>query len=109
MTQRYRLILSRQHRLQFVHLQRTLIDDFRMHLFLLTRSSPTPWATPFTQIVNAAAYVKLVLSQWQELPFFVELETGIFDELVDLFEHLRRQMLKYYFSTLFRLNDRFFV
>uniref|UniRef100_A0A915I0Y0 RAD50-interacting protein 1 n=1 Tax=Romanomermis culicivorax TaxID=13658 RepID=A0A915I0Y0_ROMCU len=94
LTHRYKLLRSQQHRQQFVRLQRNLIDDFRMHLFQMTRLSSSPWSTPFPQIINAASYIRRVLSNWQELPFFIDLEAGVFDELIDLFAHFNNQMLR---------------
>uniref|UniRef100_H2Y4N9 RAD50-interacting protein 1 n=1 Tax=Ciona savignyi TaxID=51511 RepID=H2Y4N9_CIOSA len=68
----YKNLPSWEEQLQFLDLQITLLDDFRIRLIQVLRSSPRE-EIEFA-IINAARYVGTVLLEWGENLFFLQLK-----------------------------------
>uniref|UniRef100_A0A914WCM9 RAD50-interacting protein 1 n=1 Tax=Plectus sambesii TaxID=2011161 RepID=A0A914WCM9_9BILA len=98
-TERYRLLRSFEARAQLLQMQLQLLDDFRTRLVHISRNVGSPWITPFPQLMNAFWYIAHVLEEWNDLPFFVQLQgvgvkegsgkriQGAFESTIELYRH----------------------
>ncbi|XP_076818312.1 RAD50-interacting protein 1-like isoform X2 [Clavelina lepadiformis] len=74
-TDRYKNLPSMQEQIQFLDLQLLLLDDFRIRLTQVFRSFANNHCDDtITSILNAAYYVTVVLQEWADNIFFLELK-----------------------------------
>ncbi|ROI15487.1 RAD50-interacting protein 1 [Anabarilius grahami] len=119
-TERYRSLPCPRAQLNFLALQKELVDDFRIRLTqVMKEESRQPLSPRYCAILNAANYISTVLSDWGDNIFFLQLqqaavsvgeeilgplgatETGrlaslegsLFEALLALLERLRGDML----------------
>uniref|UniRef100_T1IUF6 RAD50-interacting protein 1 n=1 Tax=Strigamia maritima TaxID=126957 RepID=T1IUF6_STRMM len=72
-TDRYKSLPHPGHRLQFLDLQLELLDDFRLRLQqLLKEEAKEPIDSNYCAILNTCFYIIQVLTDWSELPFFLQ-------------------------------------
>lgn len=83
--ERSQCIRDSKHKEAFIDLMLELIDDFRLRLTQLTRSSISelndnednsrwPFSPRFYAIINALSYLKEVMEEWSITPFFLDEE-----------------------------------
>lgn len=95
---------------QFVKLELEILDDFRLRLIQLVHNCDHSW--PYSQqyfaIINSINYLIVVLDEWKNLPFFVQISeihcpnATVFDHLVGLLEHISKEFvsqIKFSFFT----------
>ena len=105
-TERYKYLPLSQHRLQFLHLQLELLEDFRLRLVQLLRSeNEEPLQSNLCPILCTVHHLVTILNNWAETPFFLQLEHQkqqdageemngtVFDEAINKFEYLLRDMI----------------
>ncbi|XP_029471186.1 RAD50-interacting protein 1 isoform X3 [Rhinatrema bivittatum] len=118
-TDRYKCLPTASRKLQFLELQKDLVDDFRIRLTqVMKEESRTPLGFRYCAILNAVNYVATVLADWADNVFFLELqqaalevcthsdtisklqlgqlasmETSVFDDMINLLERLKNDML----------------
>lgn len=74
-TDRYKGLPSVTHRVRFLKLQLHLLEDFRIRLVQVMQGFiHEPLCDTFCAIVNAVYYVTEVLQEWNNLPFFLQLQ-----------------------------------
>ncbi|XP_072530072.1 RAD50-interacting protein 1 [Salminus brasiliensis] len=74
-TDRYRSLPCPQAQLNFLALQRELVDDFRIRLTqVMKEESRQPLGARYCAILNAANYISTVLSDWGDNVFFLQLQ-----------------------------------
>lgn len=73
MTERYQNLRDIHNQLQFLDLQLELLDDFRMRLLQLRSQAQDPLDSSFCPILNTVHYLIVVLKEWSNLPFFIQL------------------------------------
>jgi len=75
-TERYKVLAGAAHRLQFLNLQLELIDDMRVRLLQLLKSEPSDSTTDshYCAILNTVEYITVVMKEWSDLPFFLQLQ-----------------------------------
>ncbi|XP_043944466.1 RAD50-interacting protein 1 isoform X2 [Protopterus annectens] len=132
-TDRYKSIPSASRKLQFLDLQKELIDDFRIRLTqVMKEETRTPLSSRYCAILNAVNYIAAVLADWADNVFFLQLqqaaleacadrdsvndlrlghlasmESSVFDDMINLLERLRQDMLTRQVDHVFReLQDK---
>ncbi|XP_023330399.1 RAD50-interacting protein 1 [Eurytemora carolleeae] len=74
-TERYKFLSDSHHRLEFLKLQLDLIEDFRVRLVQLARTEKkSPLSSNLCPILNTLEHLILVLGNWAETPFFLNLQ-----------------------------------
>ncbi|KAF5908405.1 RAD50-interacting protein 1 [Clarias magur] len=74
-TDRYRSLPCSRAQLSFLALQRELVDDFRIRLNqVMKEESRQPLGARYCAILNAANYISMVLSDWGDNVFFLQLQ-----------------------------------
>lgn len=106
MSHRFRLVRSQEHRRILVQIQCTLLHDFRERLAELSRELRSPISASinapkkqrhmptFAHLVNSCSYICAVLTEWQEMPAYLAIRTACFDDIIDLFDHTKRTLLR---------------
>ncbi|XP_026532983.1 RAD50-interacting protein 1 isoform X1 [Notechis scutatus] len=118
-TDRYKHLPIATRKLQFLELQKELVDDFRIRLTqVMKEETRTPLAFRYCAILNAVNYIATVLADWADNVFFLQLqqaalemsaendmlsklqlgqlaslESSVFDEMIQLLERLKHDML----------------
>uniref|UniRef100_A0A670Z7P9 RAD50-interacting protein 1 n=1 Tax=Pseudonaja textilis TaxID=8673 RepID=A0A670Z7P9_PSETE len=118
-TDRYKHLPIATRKLQFLELQKELVDDFRIRLTqVMKEETRTPLAFRYCAILNAVNYIATVLADWADNVFFLQLqqaalemsaesdmlsklqlgklaslESSVFDEMIQLLERLKQDML----------------
>ncbi|CDW52830.1 RINT1 TIP1 domain containing protein [Trichuris trichiura] len=93
LTNRFNAVQNFKRRIQMAHLQYSLFDDFRDQLMAFARASAEEGRQVHFEIANAASHLSHVLFHWQDHAIYMQLEIGIFDELIRQFESLRDKLL----------------
>nr|XP_042906773.1 RAD50-interacting protein 1-like [Parasteatoda tepidariorum] len=76
MTERYCNVSGKDCQVSFLELQLELLDDFRLRLHQLSQCEMQEAIQPnFCGIMNAIHYIAMVLEEWNNLPFFLQLHT----------------------------------
>ncbi|XP_030071978.1 RAD50-interacting protein 1 [Microcaecilia unicolor] len=127
-TDRYKGLPTASRKLQFLELQKDLVDDFRIRLTqVMKEESRAPLGFRYCMILNAVNYVASVLADWADNVFFLELqqatldtcadsnaismlqlgqlasmETSVFDDMINLLERLKNDMLTRQVDHVFR-------
>nr|XP_033813800.1 RAD50-interacting protein 1 isoform X4 [Geotrypetes seraphini] len=127
-TDRYKGLPTACRKLQFLELQKDLVDDFRIRLTqVMKEESRVPLGFRYCAILNAVNYVATVLADWADNVFFLELqqavletgadsntinmlqlgqlasmETSVFDDMINLLERLKNDMLTRQVDHVFR-------
>lgn len=65
---RYRLLPSARHQLQFVQLQLELLDDYRVRLLQIRGELQSPLSADYCSILNTVSYIIEILQQWTNQP-----------------------------------------
>ncbi|KAG8439940.1 hypothetical protein GDO86_005924 [Hymenochirus boettgeri] len=118
-TDRYRNLPTAAKKLKFLELQKDLVDDFRIRLTqVMKEESRDPLGFRYCAILNAVNYIATVLGDWADNVFFLQLqqaaleictdfnsssklqlgqmasmEISVFDDLINLLERLKNDML----------------
>ncbi|XP_012815454.1 RAD50-interacting protein 1 isoform X2 [Xenopus tropicalis] len=118
-TDRYRNLPTASRKLKFLELQKDLVDDFRIRLTqVMKEESRDPLGFRYCAILNAVNYIATVLGDWADNVFFLQLqqaaleictdlnassklqlgqlasmEISVFDDLINLLERLKNDML----------------
>lgn len=127
-TDRYKGLPTAGRKLQFLELQKELIDDFRIRLTqVMKEETRSPLGSRYCAILNAVNYIAAVLADWADNVFFLQLqqaaieacgetntmtevqlgqlaslESSVFDNMIDLLERLRHDMLTRQVEHVFR-------
>ncbi|XP_064417524.1 RAD50-interacting protein 1 isoform X2 [Latimeria chalumnae] len=127
-TDRYKALPTASRKLQFLDLQKDLVDDFRIRLTqVMKEETRTPLSFRYCAILNAVNYIAAVLADWADNVFFLQLqqaaleacmessslsklqlgklasmETLVFDSMINLLERLRQDMLTRQVDHVFR-------
>ncbi|XP_078409312.1 RAD50-interacting protein 1 isoform X1 [Cetorhinus maximus] len=127
-TDRYKGLPTAARKLQFLKLQKELIDDFRIRLTqVMKEETRSPLGSRYCAILNAVNYIAAVLADWADNVFFLQLqqaalevcgasntmtelqlgqlaslESSVFDNMIDLLERLRYDMLTRQVEHVFR-------
>uniref|UniRef100_UPI00398E5D8A RAD50-interacting protein 1 n=1 Tax=Pristiophorus japonicus TaxID=55135 RepID=UPI00398E5D8A len=127
-TDRYKGLPTAARKLQFLELQKELIDDFRIRLTqVMKEETRSPLGSRYCAILNAVNYIAAVLADWADNVFFLQLqqaalevcgesntmtelqlgqlaslESSVFDNMIDLLERLRYDMLTRQVEYVFR-------
>ncbi|XP_038667529.1 RAD50-interacting protein 1 isoform X2 [Scyliorhinus canicula] len=127
-TDRYKGLPTAARKLQFLELQKELIDDFRIRLTqVMKEETRSPLGCRYCAILNAVNYIAAVLADWADNVFFLQLqqaalevcgarktmtelqlgqlaslESSVFDNMIDLLERLRYDMLTRQVEHVFR-------
>lgn len=127
-TDRYKGLPTGGRKLQFLELQKELIDDFRIRLTqVMKEETRSPLGSRYCAILNAVNYIAAVLADWADNVFFLQLqqaaieacgetntmtevqlgqlaslESSVFDNMIDLLERLRHDMLTRQVEHVFR-------
>jgi len=110
-TERYKF-LPVANRLEFLRLQIDLIEDFRVRLVQLVRTEKnSPLSSNLCPIINTLDHLILVLGNWSETPFFLQLqfhelnpatsedvdqsniESTVFDESIEELKYLKEILI----------------
>uniref|UniRef100_A0A8C2V3X0 RAD50-interacting protein 1 n=2 Tax=Chinchilla lanigera TaxID=34839 RepID=A0A8C2V3X0_CHILA len=118
-TDRYKNLPMASRKLQFLELQKDLVDDFRIRLTqVMKEETRAPLGFRYCAILNAVNYILVVLADWADNVFFLQLqqaalevlaesntlsklqlgqlasmESSVFDDMVSLLERLKHDML----------------
>ncbi|KAJ7329574.1 hypothetical protein JRQ81_015748 [Phrynocephalus forsythii] len=116
-TDRYKHLPTAARKLQFLELQKELVDDFRIRLTqVMKEETRAPLAFRYCAILNAVNYIATVLADWADNLFFLQLqqaalevdsntlsklqlgqlasmESSVFDDMINLLERLKHDML----------------
>ncbi|OXB56316.1 hypothetical protein ASZ78_009647 [Callipepla squamata] len=118
-TDRYKNLPTASRKLQFLGLQKELVDDFRIRLTqVMKEESRDSLGFRYCAILNAVNYIATVLADWADNVFFLQLqqaelevcaesdavsqlqlgqlasmESSVFDEMINLLERLKHDML----------------
>ncbi|XP_004635050.1 RAD50-interacting protein 1 [Octodon degus] len=118
-TDRYKNLPAASRKLQFLELQKDLVDDFRIRLTqVMKEETRAPLGFRYCAILNAVNYILVVLADWADNVFFLQLqqaalevlaesntlsklqlgqlasmESSVFDDMVSLLERLKHDML----------------
>ncbi|XP_053572533.1 RAD50-interacting protein 1 [Bombina bombina] len=118
-TDRYKNLPTAARKLKFLELQKDLVDDFRIRLTqVMKEESRAPLGFRYCAILNAVNYIATVLGDWADNVFFLQLqqaaldvctdinsssklqlgllasmEISVFDDLINLLERLKNDML----------------
>ncbi|XP_063304190.1 RAD50-interacting protein 1 [Pelobates fuscus] len=127
-TDRYKNVPTASRKLKFLELQKDLVDDFRIRLTqVMKEESRSPLAFKYCAILNAVNYIGTVLGDWADNVFFLQLqqaalevctdtasssklqlgqlasmEISVFDDLINLLERLKSDMLSRQVEHVFR-------
>ncbi|XP_061418977.1 RAD50-interacting protein 1 [Lethenteron reissneri] len=81
-TDRYKWLPQMWHKLKFLELQMDLLDDFRIRLTqVMKEEAHSPLGTRYCAVLNAAAYVTSVLSDWSDNVFFLQMQQAYLEEV----------------------------
>ncbi|XP_069085954.1 RAD50-interacting protein 1 [Pleurodeles waltl] len=127
-TDRYKNLPTASRQLQFLELQKDLVDDFRIRLTqVMKEESRAPLGFRYCAILNAVNYIAAVLADWADNVFFLQLqqaalevcaessavsklqlgqlasmESSVFDDMITLLERLKLDMLTRQVEHVFR-------
>ncbi|CAH7473404.1 Rint1 [Phodopus roborovskii] len=127
-TDRYKNLPTASRKLQFLELQKDLIDDFRIRLTqVMKEETRAPLDFRYCAILNAVNYISTVLADWADNVFFLQLqqaalevfaennalnklqlghlasmESSVFDDMINLLERLKLDMLTRQVDYVFR-------
>ncbi|XP_042191610.1 RAD50-interacting protein 1 [Callorhinchus milii] len=127
-TDRYKSLPTAARKLRFLELQKELIDDFRIRLTqVMKEETRSPLGSRYCAILNAVNYIAAMLGDWADKVFFLQLqqasldvcaerdtitelqlgqlaslESSVFDDMIDLLERLRHDMLARQVEYIFR-------
>ncbi|MEE6481318.1 hypothetical protein FKM82_012829 [Ascaphus truei] len=127
-TDRYKNLPTAARKLQFLELQKDLVDDFRIRLTqVMKEESRAPLGSRYCAILNAVNYIATVLGDWADNVFFLQLqqaalevctdtssssklqlgklasmEISVFDDMINLLERLKNDMLSRQVENVFR-------
>lgn len=100
--ERCHYVFEKKHRQPFVDLIIELMDDFRLRLTQLTRSSLTeeesdrnsrwPFSNRFFAVMNALSFLKDVVHEWTFTPFFLECEESREAAIAETISHIQHQI-----------------
>ncbi|XP_028933871.1 RAD50-interacting protein 1 [Ornithorhynchus anatinus] len=128
MTDRYKSLPTASRKLQFLELQKDLVDDFRIRLTqVMKEESRAALAFRYCAILNAVNYIATILADWADNVFFLQLqqaalevcadsnalsklqlgqlasmESSVFDDMINLLERLKQDMLARQVDHVFR-------
>ncbi|MFH4979775.1 hypothetical protein AB6A40_006484 [Gnathostoma spinigerum] len=82
--------------MRFVKLQVVILDEFRLRLVQISQQLPSPWETPFIQLMNSFWYLSFVLDEWNDMEIFIRLQNqsamrGVFDSIAEMYRHVWKQ------------------
>ncbi|KAM4874353.1 RAD50-interacting protein 1 [Thomomys bottae] len=127
-TDRYKNLPTASRKLQFLELQKDLVDDFRIRLTqVMKEETRASLAFRYCAILNAVNYISTVLADWADNVFFLQLqqaalevlaenntlsklqlgqlasmESSVFDDMINLLERLKHDMLARQVDHVFR-------
>uniref|UniRef100_A0A8D0HGX6 RAD50-interacting protein 1 n=1 Tax=Sphenodon punctatus TaxID=8508 RepID=A0A8D0HGX6_SPHPU len=127
-TDRYKNLPTASRKLQFLELQKELVDDFRIRLTqVMKEETRAPLGFRYCAILNAVNYIATVLADWADNVFFLQLqqaaldvcadsnslselklgqlasmESSVFDDMINLLERLKHDMLTRQVDHVFR-------
>ncbi|XP_049639157.1 RAD50-interacting protein 1 [Suncus etruscus] len=127
-TDRYRNLPTASRKLQFLELQKDLVDDFRIRLTqVMKEETRASLGFRYCAILNAVNYIATVLADWADNIFFLQLqqaalevfaenntlsklqlgqlasmESSVFDDMINLLERLKHDMLTRQVDHVFR-------
>ncbi|KAM8972102.1 RAD50-interacting protein 1 [Pelodytes ibericus] len=127
-TDRYKNLPTAGRKLKFLELQKDLVDDFRIRLIqVMKEETRAPLGFRYCSILNAVNYVGTVLGDWADNVFFLQLqqaalevctditsssklqlgqlasmEISVFDDLINLLERLKNDMLSRQVENVFK-------
>ncbi|KAM9311745.1 RAD50-interacting protein 1 [Gastrophryne carolinensis] len=127
-TDRYKNLPTAEKKLKFLELQKDLVDDFRIRLTqVMKEESRTLLGSKYCAILNAVNYIAAVLGDWADNVFFLQLqqaalevctdtnsssklqlgqlasmEISVFDDMINLLERLKNDMLSRQEEHVFR-------
>ncbi|XP_058510956.1 RAD50-interacting protein 1 [Ochotona princeps] len=127
-TDRYKNLPMASRKLEFLELQKDLVDDFRIRLTqVMKEESRAPLGFRYCAILNAVSYISAVLADWADNVFFLQLqqaalevlaesnslsklqlgqlasmESSVFDDMINLLERLKHDMLTRQVDHVFR-------
>ncbi|XP_013799967.1 RAD50-interacting protein 1 isoform X2 [Apteryx mantelli] len=127
-TDRYKNLPTASRKLQFLGLQKELVDDFRIRLTqVMKEETRASLGFRYCAILNAVNYIATVLADWADNIFFLQLqqaelevraesntvsklqlgqlasmESSVFDEMINLLERLKHDMLTRQVDHVFR-------
>ncbi|XP_012890167.1 PREDICTED: RAD50-interacting protein 1 [Dipodomys ordii] len=132
-TDRYKNLPTASRKLQFLELQKDLVDDFRIRLTqVMKEETRASLGFRYCAILNAVNYISTVLADWADNVFFLQLqqaalevlaenntlsklqlgqlasmESSVFDDMINLLERLKHDMLTRQVDYVFReVKDR---
>ncbi|XP_062071414.1 RAD50-interacting protein 1 [Lepus europaeus] len=127
-TDRYKNLPMASRKLEFLELQKDLVDDFRIRLTqVMKEESRASLGFRYCAILNAVNYISTVLADWADNVFFLQLqqaalevfaenntlsklqlgqlasmESSVFDDMINLLERLKHDMLTRQVDHVFR-------
>uniref|UniRef100_A0A7N5JBN2 RAD50-interacting protein 1 n=1 Tax=Ailuropoda melanoleuca TaxID=9646 RepID=A0A7N5JBN2_AILME len=127
-TDRYKNLPAASRKLQFLELQKDLVDDFRIRLTqVMKEETRASLGFRYCAILNAVNYISTVLADWADNVFFLQLqqaalevfaenntlsklqlgqlasmESSVFDDMINLLERLKHDMLTRQVDHVFR-------
>ncbi|XP_030681870.1 RAD50-interacting protein 1 isoform X1 [Nomascus leucogenys] len=127
-TDRYKNLPTASRKLQFLELQKDLVDDFRIRLTqVMKEETRASLGFRYCAILNAVNYISTVLADWADNVFFLQLqqaalevfaenntlsklqlgqlasmESSVFDDMINLLERLKHDMLTRQVDHVFR-------
>lgn len=127
-TDRYKNLPTASRKLQFLELQKDLVDDFRIRLTqVMKEETRASLDFRYCAILNAVNYISAVLADWADNVFFLQLqqaalevfaennalsklqlgqlasmESSVFDDMINLLERLKLDMLTRQVDHVFR-------
>ncbi|KAG8508436.1 RAD50-interacting protein 1 [Galemys pyrenaicus] len=127
-TDRYKNLPTASRKLQFLELQKDLVDDFRIRLTqVMKEETRASLGFRYCAILNAVNYISAVLADWADNVFFLQLqqaalevfaenntlsklqlgqlasmESSVFDDMINLLERLKNDMLTRQVDHVFR-------
>ncbi|XP_027395495.1 RAD50-interacting protein 1 isoform X3 [Bos indicus x Bos taurus] len=127
-TDRYKNLPTASRKLQFLELQKDLVDDFRIRLTqVMKEETRASLGFRYCAILNAVNYISAVLADWADNVFFLQLqqaalevfaenntlsklqlgqlasmESSVFDDMINLLERLKHDMLTRQVDHVFR-------
>ncbi|CAI9160290.1 unnamed protein product [Rangifer tarandus platyrhynchus] len=127
-TGKYKNLPTASRKLQFLELQKDLVDDFRIRLTqVMKEETRASLGFRYCAILNAVNYISTVLADWADNVFFLQLQQGalevfaenntlsklqlgqlasmessVFDDMINLLERLKHDMLTRQVDHVFR-------
>ncbi|XP_055276714.1 RAD50-interacting protein 1 isoform X1 [Moschus berezovskii] len=127
-TGKYKNLPTASRKLQFLELQKDLVDDFRIRLTqVMKEETRASLGFRYCAILNAVNYISAVLADWADNVFFLQLqqaalevfaenntlsklqlgqlasmESSVFDDMINLLERLKHDMLTRQVDHVFR-------